>query len=58
MDVEQFALNGFNLYRHDHTEHSECIMVYIRNYLPQRERYDLVVASQNKKSGRVESVVV
>jgi len=56
--VAQFALNGFNLYRHDHTEHSEGIMVYVRNDPTQRERYDLVVDSQEIKSGRVESVVV
>ena len=56
--MAQFALNGFNLYRHDHTEHSRGIMVYVRNDLPQRERCDLVVDSQNIKSGRVESVVV
>jgi len=45
----QFALKGFNLYRHDHTEHSGGIMVYARNDLPQRERCDLVVDSQDIK---------
>ena len=56
--LAQFALNGFNLYRHDYTEHSGGIMVYVRNDLPQRERCDLVVNSQDIKSGRVGSVVV
>ena len=31
--VTNFALNGFNLYQHDHTEHSGGIMMYIRNEL-------------------------
>jgi exonuclease III len=56
--VAQFALNGYNLYRYDHTEHSGGIMVYIRNDLPHRERSDLEIDSQEIQSGRVESVVV
>ena len=54
----QISLNGFNLCRRDHTEHYRGIMVYVRNDLPQGKRYDLVVDSQEIKSGRVESVVV
>ena len=56
--VAQFSLNSYNLHRYDHTEHSGGIMVCIRNHLPQHERYDLVVDSQDLKSVRVESVVV
>jgi len=33
-------------------------MVYVQNDLSQRERYDLVVDSQDIKSGKVKSVVV
>jgi len=53
-----FALNGFILYRHDHREHPEDIMVYVQNDLPKHEPCDLVVDSQDIKSGRVKSVVV
>ena len=54
--VAQFTLNGFNLYRQDHTEHSGGIMWYIRKDHRQRERCDLPVGSQDIKSGRVESL--
>jgi len=53
--MRQFSVEGYTVYRNDYTEHTAVLMMFIRDALPQRRRYDL--EEREWKSGRIETTV-
>ena len=52
----QFSVDGFILYRVDHTDNSGGLMMLVREDLPQCRRYDL--EEYKCESGRIECLVI